>query len=89
MAHTLVEDVEHGVVFVESNFKSGICAEGDVAENDAKSDGHQQQRLKVFLDGKPDEEGSHGNHNEVGYRGIGEARVCQELIEIVYEEFSK
>ena len=89
LSHTLIEDVQDRVVFVEADFKSGIGTERDVAEDDAQSDGDEQQRLKVFLDGEPDEEGSHSNHNEVGYRGIGEARVRQELIEVGYDEFSK
>ena len=87
LADTLIEYVQHGVVLVEADFKSCISAERNVAKDDAKTNGNEQQWLEVFLDGKPDEEGSHSNHNEVWPRGIGEARIGQELIKVGYDEF--
>ena len=60
---------------------------GDVTEDNTESYGNEQQRLEIFLDGEPDEEGSHGNHNEVGYRRIGETRIGEELIKVANDEF--
>ena len=82
MAHALVEDVEHGVVLVEPDLKSGVGTEGDVAEDYAQAYRHEQQRLEVFLYCQPDEEGSGHNHYQVARRGVSEARVSQELVEV-------
>lgn len=86
LSHTLIEDVEHRVVFVETYLQSGIGAEGDVAQDDAETYGHQQQRLEVFLDGEPDADDSHQYHDEVSCRGIGKACIGQELLKILYDE---
>ena len=89
LSYTLIEDVQHGVVLVETYLQACVSTEGDVAEDDAQSDGNKQQRLEVFLDGEPDEEGSHDYHDEVTYRHVGKARVGQELIEVFYDEICK
>ena len=75
MSHALIENVEHGIVFVETYLESCVSTEGNVSEDDAQSDGDEQQRLEVFLDGEPDEEGSHHNHDQVPDRRIGKGRV--------------
>ena len=86
MFHALVEDVEHGVVFVKTDFQSCVGTEGDVAKDDSQSDRHQEERFEVFLYGEPDEDASHQYHDEVSCRGVGEARIGQELIEVLYDE---
>ena len=88
MSHALIEDVEHGVVFVETDFKSCVGTERDIAEDDAQSDGDEQQRLEVFLDGEPDKEGSHHNHDQVPDRRIGKGGVGQEFMKVLYDKLS-
>ena len=88
MAHTLIEDIQHGVVLIKTDFQTSISTEGDIAQDDTQADGNEQQGLKVLLDGQPDEEGTHCDHNEVAHGGIGKCRVGQELIEILYDELS-
>ena len=88
LAHTLIENVEYGVVFIESDLQAGIGTEGDVAEDDTQSDGYEQQWLEVLLNGEPDEEGSHCNHDEVPDSGIGKGRIGQELLKILYDKLS-
>ena len=83
LAHALVEDVEHGVVLIEAYLQSGIGTEGDITQDDTQSDGHQQQGLEVFLDGKIDEQGAYGYHDEVAHRGIGKACVGEKLVEVL------
>ena len=89
MAHTLVKDIEYRVVFIETNLQSCIGTEGDVSEDDAQSDGDEQQRLEILFDGEPDKEGSHRNHNEVPDGSIGEGRIGQELMEVLYDKLSE
>ena len=50
VANAGIEEVEYRVIFVQSDFKT-YGLEGNVAEDDAESDGNQQQRLKVLLNG--------------------------------------
>ena len=66
-----------------------FSTEGDVAEDNSQSDGHEQQGFEVLLDGEPDEEGTYCYHDEVSCRDIGKARVGQELIEVFDDEISK
>ena len=89
LADTLIEDVQHRVVFIKSNLQSGISTEGDVAQDDAQSDGHQEKWFKILLDGKPDADNSYHDHGEVSCRGIRKARIGQELIEVLYDEIHK
>ena len=88
MAHTLVEDIQHGIVFVESDFQSGIGTEGDITEDDAQSDGDEQQWFEVLLDGEPDEKGSHRDHDEISDGGVSERRIGQKLFKILYDKLS-
>ena len=88
MSHALVEDVQHGVVLVETYLQTSVGAEGDVAEDDTQSDGNEQQGFEVLLNGKPDEEGAHGYHDEVAHRGVGKRRVGEKLIEVLYDKLS-
>lgn len=84
--HALIEDVQHGVVFIQTYFQSGISLERDVAENDAQTYRYEQERLKVFLYGKPDEEYADNNHYQVSDFGVGKAGVCEEIEEVVSKE---
>ena len=88
MAHTLIEDIQHGVVLIETDLQTSVSTEGDIAQDDTQADGNEQQGLKVLLDGEPDEEGAHCNHNEVTHRCIGECCVGKELIKVLYDELS-
>ena len=55
---------------------------------DAQTDGDEQQRLEVFLDGKPDEEGSHRNHDQIPDRGIGKGRIGQKFLKVLNDKLS-
>ena len=83
MTHTLIEDIQHGVILIESNLQTGISTEGDISKNNTQTDGHQQKRLEIFLDGKIDKDSSHYYHNQVTHRGIGKACIGEKLVEIV------
>ena len=85
----MVEDVEHGVVFIKADFQAGVGAEGDVAKDDAKAYGYEQQGLEVLLDGKPDEDAAHNDHHKVGQRGVGEAGVGEEVEKLRRDKFSE
>ena len=89
MSHTLIEDVEHRIVFIQSDLKSCIGTEGDIAEDDTQSDRDEQQRLEILLDCKVDENSTHHNHNEVTGSGIGKASVGKELIKVLNYEICK
>ena len=62
------------------------ATEGDVAQDDAQSDGHQEKWFEILLDGKPDADNSYHDHGEVSCRGVCKARIGQELIEVLYDE---
>ena len=89
MAHSLIEDIQDGIVFIKSNFETCISTERNVSENDAQTNRNEQQRLEVFLDCKLDEHGSHHNHNEVSCRCIGKTSVGKKLSEILCYKFCK
>ena len=85
----MIEDVEHRVVFIQSNLESRVGAEGDIAEDDTQSDRDEQQGLEILFDGEVDEYSTHRNHNEVTCRGIGKASVGKELIKVLNYEICK
>ena len=89
LTHTLIEDAQYLVVVTETDLQSGICTEGYVSKDDTQSDGYKQQRLKVLLDGKPDEEGAYRYHDEVSHRCIGKCCIGEELMEVLYDKLSE
>ena len=64
-----------------------LSTEWDVTQYDAQTNRNEQQRLEILLNGKPEQEASHEDHNEVAPRSIGEACICKELVEVRYYEF--
>ena len=79
----MIEDVQHRIVFIESNLESGIGFKRYVSENDAQSDRNEEQWLKIFLDCQPDKEDTDGNHYDVSYFCIGKASICQKVEEVI------
>jgi hypothetical protein len=88
-ADTLVEDVEHRIVFIQAYFETGVGAERYVSEYYSQSDGYEKQRLKVFLDGKIDECRTHNDHDQITRSGVYEACVGKELVEVLNQKISK
>ena len=85
----MIEDVEHGIVFIKTDFKSGISTERNVSENDTQTDRHKQQRLEVFLDSQPYKEYADYNHDQVACLSIGKTRIGEKLLEVADDKICK
>ena len=63
LQHAEIEVVQHGTVFVDAHLQT--VGEGDVAQDDTKADGDQQQWLVFLDDTQGDEYETEHNHNQV------------------------
>ena len=71
----MIEDVQHRIVFIESNLESGIGFKRYVSEYDAQSDWYEEQWLKIFLDCQPDKEDTDGNHYDEAESALKKAKA--------------
>ncbi len=81
--YAVVEDVEHGALLIDAHVEAGGGVERNVAYEYAEADRHQEHRLEVFLDGKPDKEKTYGQHDEMLPCGVVESCKDPELMEVV------
>ena len=72
-----------------ADFKSGFSVEGDVAYEDTETDRHEEHRFKVFLDGEPNEEKTHGKHDKVLPCRVVETGEVPELSQVGNHEITK
>jgi hypothetical protein len=71
------------VTFIlSSDIKEHGRLERNISQNDAKTNWDEEQWLEVLLNGQPDEEGAHSNHDDVGPLHVGKTRVSKEVSEL-------
>ena len=89
--HAVVQDVQHGVLFVDADLEAdagrGIEEEGDVADDHAESDRHEQQRLPMLDNTQGDETQADADHQQVLPGAVGKSGKLPELLEAVDDVF--
>ena len=73
------EDLEDRTFFVYTNFETGIDFERDVAHEDTETNRNEEQGLEIVFDGKPNEEQTDSEHNEVFPSDVGKTRKAPEI----------
>ena len=77
--NSVVENIEDRTFFVYTNFETGIDFERDVAHEDTETNRNEEQGLEIVFDGKPNEEQTDSEHNEVFPSDVGKTRKAPEI----------
>ena len=77
--HSLIEDIEHRTLFINTNLETGIDFKRNIPDKNTETDGYQQHGLEIFLYRQIDKEQAHHNHSQVREGTVGKAGILPEL----------
>ena len=70
----------------EQPLRTGYARYRNIAENGAKSNGQQQQRFELFLDGQIDQQTADQHHEKLPRNHIGNPHRLPECLEVIHSD---